>query len=115
MPMISVNDLDFEEKVIKSKLPVLVEFYAKWCGPCKQIEPILLSVSEDYSGKLTVAKFDIDESELTQEKYKVTGIPTMLVFKDGKVASKRRGMKIRQEIYEWLQSVLGEKLSGQQF
>lgn len=81
---ITVTDSDFETKVLKSKLPVLVDFWAPWCGPCKMIAPLIEEIAKEYEGKLMVAKLNVDDSPATAQKYSVMGIPTLLFFKAGK-------------------------------
>ena len=78
-----VTSSDFEEKVLKSDVPVLVDFFATWCGPCKMVGPVLEKLSEDYAGKVKFAKLDIDTAEALAIKYSVFSVPSMLVFRDG--------------------------------
>ena len=87
--IVHATDATFEEVVLKSDVPVLLDFWAPWCGPCKMIAPILDEVATDLQGKVKVVKINIDENEQTPAKYSVRGIPTLMVFKDGKnVATK---------------------------
>ena len=86
-----VSDEQFEEQVLKSSEPVLVDFWAEWCGPCKMIAPILDDVSTSYAGKLRVAKINIDHNQKTPRSYNVRGIPTLMIFKDGKVQATQIG------------------------
>ena len=83
MKPIHISDLDFEEKVLKSGVPVLVDFWAEWCGPCKAIAPKLDEIAEEYSNQLVVAKIDIDKNQKTPVSYGVRGIPTLILFKKG--------------------------------
>ena len=85
MSTMKVTDQSFESDVLKAGQPVLVDFWAEWCGPCKQIAPALEDVAKDMTGKLTVAKLNIDENPATPQKYRVQGIPTLMLFKDGQV------------------------------
>jgi thioredoxin 1 len=99
-----VTDTSFETDVLKATGPVLVDFWAEWCGPCKQIAPFLDELSKDLATKLTVAKLNIDDNPLTPGKYGVRGIPTMILFKDGQVAATKIGALPKSKLYEWVQS-----------
>ena len=81
----TVSDSSFEQEVLRSAAPVLVDYWAEWCGPCKMIAPVLDEVAEEYAGRLTVCKLNIDENPDTPPKYGVRGIPTLMLFKNGKV------------------------------
>ncbi|WP_321325844.1 thioredoxin TrxA [Thiomicrorhabdus sp.] len=91
--MISTSDSNFEAEVLQSDLPVLVDFWAEWCGPCKMIAPILDDISTEYAGKVKVAKLNIDENPSTPPKYGVRGIPTLMLFKNGEVDATQVGAK----------------------
>ncbi len=101
-----ISDSSFEEDVLKSTKPVLVDFWAEWCGPCKQIAPILEELAGDLDDRLTVAKVNIDENPGTPSKYGVRGIPTLILFKDGEVAATKVGALPKSKLVEWVQSVL---------
>ena len=100
------TDKDFEKDVILSDLPVLIDFWAEWCGPCKQIAPSLDEISEELDGKMSLAKVNIDENPETPSKYGVRGIPTLMLFKDGEVASTKVGALPKSKLKEWVESVI---------
>lgn len=104
--MKQVTDDSFEQDVLKAGTPVLVDFWAEWCGPCRQIAPALEELSKDLADKITVAKLNIDENPTTPTKYGVRGIPTLMVFKDGQVAATKIGALAKGKLYEWVESVL---------
>ncbi len=89
--VLTVNDLNFDAEVLKSSEPVLVDFTATWCGPCKQIAPFVDQLADEYVGKMKVAKVDIDEAPATAAKYGIRGVPTLKVFKGGEVVATQQG------------------------
>lgn len=102
----AVTDSSFEEDVLKSSEPVLVDFWAEWCGPCKQIGPAVEEIGDELAGKLTVAKVDIDDNPETPTKYGVRGIPTLMVFVNGEVAATKVGALPKNKLKEWVESVI---------
>jgi thioredoxin 1 len=102
MATIAVTDENFEAHVLKANQPVLIDFWAEWCGPCKMIAPILEELSTELEGKLTIAKMDIENSQMTPSKLGVRGIPTMMLFKDGKMSAMRVGALPKAQIKSWL-------------
>ncbi len=101
-----VSDTSFETDVIKASQPVLVDFWAEWCGPCKQIGPALEEIAEEYGDKLTIAKVNIDENPETPTRYGVRGIPTLMLFKDGQLAATKVGALPKRKLIEWIDSVI---------
>jgi thioredoxin 1 len=100
--ILSVTDDNFEDNVLKAERPVLVDFWAEWCGPCKMIAPILDEIADEYQGKLTFAKLNIDENPETPKRYGVRGIPTLMLFKNGEVEATKVGMVSKTKLAEFL-------------
>ena len=101
-----LSDDDFEEKVLKAPGPVLVDYWAEWCGPCKMIAPILEDIAKDYQGKLTVAKLNIDDNPSTPQRYGVRGIPTLMLFKNGEVEATKVGALSKSQLATFLDTNL---------
>jgi thioredoxin 1 len=97
-----VSDASFEADVLKAQGPVLVDYWAEWCGPCKMIAPVLDDIASTYEGKLTVAKLNIDENQETPAKHGVRGIPTLMLFKDGEVAATKVGALSKSQLAAFL-------------
>jgi thioredoxin 1 len=104
--IIHVSDGSFEEDVLKSEQPVLVDYWAEWCGPCKMIGPILEEVSAEYAGRLKVAKLNIDENPDTPPRYGIRGIPTLMLFKDGVVEATKVGALSKSQLTAFIDSNL---------
>ena len=96
--ILQVSDGEFDEKVLKSELPVLVDFWAEWCGPCKMIAPILEEIAVEYAGRLVVAKVDIDRNPGTPQRYGVRGIPTLILFKGGEAHATKVGALAKSQL-----------------
>ncbi len=101
-----VTDTSFEDEVLGAELPVIVDFWAEWCGPCKMIAPILDEVSTEYDGKIRLAIINIDENQKTPQKYAVRGIPTLMIFKDGEVAGTKVGAMSKSQLLAFIDSVI---------
>jgi len=104
MTIIQVSDDTFDNDVLKNDKSVLVDFYADWCGPCKMVAPILEEISDEMKDKLIIAKHNIDDNPNVPTRYGVRGIPTMLLFKDGKLVDTKVGAIPKKNIKEWLDS-----------
>ena len=103
MATISVTDDNFNSEVLKSSKPILVDFWAEWCGPCKMIGPVLEELSDEMSAHLTIAKHNIDNEPNTPTKYGVRGIPTMLLFKDGELKATIVGATTKSDLKSWIE------------
>lgn len=103
----AATDSSFETDVLNSDSPVLVDFWAEWCGPCKMITPAIDEIAAEYKGKLKVVKVNIDENPQTPSNYAVRGIPTLILFKDGKPAATKVGAAPKSQLKDWVKSSLG--------
>ena len=106
MATVAVTDESFESDVLKASKPVVVDFWAEWCGPCKQIGPALEEIAAEMDEQVTIAKVNIDDSPNAPSKYGVRGIPTLLLFKDGEVVDKKVGAAPKRELESWIASAL---------
>tara|TARA_Y100000287_G_scaffold124875_1_gene100687 strand:+ start:145 stop:468 length:324 start_codon:yes stop_codon:yes gene_type:complete len=105
MAVLNLNDSNFEEQVLKNENLVLCDFWAEWCGPCKQISPILEELSEELKeNKVTIAKVNIDENPETPSKYGIMSIPTLLLFKEGKLISTQVGLQQKSDLISWIEN-----------
>jgi len=104
--ILHVTDDSFEQQVLNADTPVLVDYWAEWCGPCKMIAPILDDVAKEYEGRLTIAKLNIDQNEATPPKFGIRGIPTLMLFKNGEVAATKVGALSKTQLIEFLNAHL---------
>jgi thioredoxin 1 len=102
--VLHVSDADFNETVLKADTPVLVDYWAEWCGPCKMIAPVLDEIASDYEGRLIVAKLNIDESPKTPQHYGVRGIPTLMIFKNGEQEATKVGALTKSQLTAFIDS-----------
>jgi len=100
--IVTLSDASFDQDVVNASGPVLVDFWAEWCGPCKMIAPILSEIASEYAGKVTIGKLNIDQNGGTPPKFGIRGIPTLLLFKDGKVAATKVGALSKSQLVEFL-------------
>jgi thioredoxin 1 len=104
--LFETNDAQFEQDILKSELPVLVDFWADWCQPCKMLEPALESLAEEFEGQVRFAKINADENMETSEQFRVLSLPTVILFKNGKVVEQLQGLRKRGELQRAIASAL---------
>ena len=104
--ILELTDESFDAEVLKSNIPVLVDFWAEWCGPCKQLTPIMEELAKEYAGRIKFCKLNIDSHQTNPARYNITAIPTVIVFKDGNMAQKMIGVKPRKEYKSVIDSQL---------
>lgn len=104
--IINVTDSTFEQEVLSSEIPVLLDYWAEWCGPCKMIAPILNDIANEYSGKIKVAKLNIDENPGTPAKFGVRGIPTLMIFKSGSIEATKVGAMSKSQLSAFIDSTI---------
>ena len=104
--IVHLSDDSFEAEVLQSSLPVLVDYWAEWCGPCKMIAPVLDEIAEEYAGKIKLAKLNIDENPNTPPRYGIRGIPTLMIFKDGDVEATKVGAVSKSQLTAFIDSNL---------
>ena len=102
MATIKISDDTFENEVITKGKPIIVDFWAEWCGPCKQIGPVLEDLSDEYKEKITIGKLDVDENPEIASKYQIRGIPTMMLFNNGTLIDTKVGMSSKSDLIQWI-------------
>ncbi len=104
MTTININENNFEEEVVKSPLPYLVDFWAEWCGPCKNLAPILEEISDELKDKVKIGKINIDDNQELAAKFSIRSIPTMILFKDGDTIDTKVGLPPKKELLDWIEA-----------
>ena len=104
--IIHITDASFENEVLKSEMPVMLDFWAEWCGPCRAIAPVLEELAKEYNGKIIVAKMNVDQNPLTPQKYAVRGIPTLIIFQNGNVAGTKVGQASKSQLSAFIDSII---------
>ena len=104
--IINVTDSNFEQEVLSSEIPVLLDYWAEWCGPCKMIAPILNDIADEYSGKIKIAKLNIDENPGTPAKFGVRGVPTLMIFKSGSIEATKVGAMSKSQLSAFIDSTI---------
>lgn len=102
----NITDTSFEADVLESSLPVLVDFWATWCGPCKMMAPLLSEAADHYAGKLKICKLEVEENPMTSNRYNVRGIPTMLIFKNGEIEATKVGSLSKTQLIDFIESAV---------
>jgi thioredoxin 1 len=102
----NVNDKNFEKEIINSKIPVLIEFWASWCVPCQMIEYVLNELEEEYNGKIKIAKLNVDRNRVTPKKYKLSGVPTFITFKNGDIIESKIGAQSKKNLIKMIEKIL---------
>ena len=102
--IVHITDATFEDEVLKSGTPVMVDYWAEWCGPCRAIAPVLEEIAKEYSGKMIVAKMDVDQNQATPQKYGVRGIPTLMIFRNGNVIGTKVGAASKSQLSAFIDS-----------
>ena len=106
MSEVTLTDQNFKTEVLDSKVPVLVDFWAEWCGPCRMVAPVVEKIAKEYAGKLKVGKVNVDDNSETPQKYGIQGIPTLILFKNGQVANQMVGFQSEDKLKSSIDSVL---------
>jgi thioredoxin 1 len=104
--IIHVTDSSFEDEVLKSEMPVMLDFWAEWCGPCRAIAPVLEELAKEYNGKMVVAKINVDQNPSTPQKYAVRGIPTLMIFQNGNVIGTKVGQASKSQLSAFIDSTI---------
>ena len=104
--IIHVTDSSFEDEVLKSEMPVMLDFWAEWCGPCRAIAPILEEIAKEYNGKIVVAKINVDQNPGTPQKYAVRGIPTLMIFRSGDIIGTKVGQASKSQLTAFIDSTI---------
>ncbi len=104
--IVHVTDANFEDEVLKSDIPVLVDYWAEWCGPCKMIAPVLEELATDYDGKVKICKLDVDANQETAAKFGIRGIPTLMIFKDGDAQGQKVGALSKNQLSEFINTTV---------